>query len=106
MPTSEESLPLLPYDVLAEFCRRWLITELALLPIVDNVEGEEATFDFIARYSEEADWSLLDISRAELELEALLGHRVRLTSRTAVQSDPNAIRRKSRTAEARTLYSQ
>jgi len=60
--------------------------------------------DLLVRFAADADWSLLDHARMELELERLLRRRVDLVSRSAIENSPNWIRRNEILGTARLLY--
>jgi predicted nucleotidyltransferase len=89
-------LPGIPVDksVLAEFCKTWKISKLALFGSYANGEnGPESDIDLLVTYQPEARWSLLDHVHIENELSDLCGRKVDLVSRRAVESSHNAIRR-------------
>jgi predicted nucleotidyltransferase len=89
----------LPLEKLAEFCRRWRITALGVFGSALREDfGPESDLDLLATYEPEAPWSLLDRVRMQRELEEMLGHKVDLLSRRALE--------KSRRASAASILSQ
>jgi len=95
----------LPVDKLADFCRRWKIVELALFgSAVRDDYGPESDIDLLARFADDAAWSILDHVRMEDELEALLGRQVDLVSRDAVERSRNWIRRNAILSSAQVIY--
>ena len=75
----------LPRDAIERFCRRWRITELALVgSVLGDRFSPESDIDFLVTFAPEARWTLLDLVDMEQELEALLGRGVDLVSRRAV----------------------
>lgn len=102
----ERDLPAgLPLAQIEQFCRRWRITELSLFGSMLRGDARlDSDIDLLVRFSPEADWSLFDHARMELELEKLLGRRVDLVSRSAIEKSPNWIRRQEILGSARTLY--
>lgn len=86
----------LPQDKIAEFCRRWKITELALFgSVLRNDFGPESDIDILVTFAPDAEWSLFDHVQMEEELEVILGREVDVISRRAVESSPNWIRRQA-----------
>lgn len=81
---------------IAEFCHRWKITELAFFGSVlrDNFRPD-SDVDVLVTFSPDAEWSLLDHIEMEEELSVILGHKVDLVSRRAIERSENWIRRKA-----------
>ena len=95
----------LPLDRLADFCRRWKITELALFgSALRDDFGPDSDIDLLAAFAPEADWSLFDHYDMENELVAMLGREVDLVSRRAVEGSRNWIRRRAILSGATTIY--
>lgn len=88
-----------------EFCRRWKITELSLFGSALGDEfGPESDVDILVSFSPHADWSLLDHVRMEREFSGLVGRKVDLVSRRAVERSENWIRRKAILGSAKEIY--
>ncbi len=87
----------------AEFCRRWKITDFALFgsALRDDFRPD-SDVDVLVRYEPGSPRSLSDLVRREDELKAIFGREVDLVDRRAVESSENYIRRRHilSTAEA------
>jgi predicted nucleotidyltransferase len=95
----------LPPEQIADFCRRWKITELALFGSALREDfGPSSDVDFLVSFAPDAEWSLLDHVRMEEELKALIGREVDLISRRAVERSENRIRRSAILESAKPLY--
>jgi len=94
-----------PERPIAEFCRRWKITELAAFGSV--VRGDfrpDSDVDLLASFASDADWSLLDALAMEEELSSILGRTVDLVSRRAIERSDNWIRRREILGSAVPVY--
>jgi hypothetical protein len=92
---------------IAEFCRRWKITELRLFGSALREDfGPESDVDLLVTFAPDAQWSLLDHARMEEELSGHLGRRVDLVSRRAVERSPNWIRRRAILESAELYYAE
>ncbi|MCH7888878.1 MAG: nucleotidyltransferase domain-containing protein [Proteobacteria bacterium] len=95
----------IPKDKLADFCRRWKITELALFgSIVRDDFKPDSDVDMLVTFTPEAEWSLLDHVLMEEELGQIFGRRVDLVTRRAVERSRNWIRRKAILQSAEPFY--
>jgi len=85
----------LPVDetLLDVFCRRWRITKLELFGsmLVDPSSARDV--DLLVTFAADARWGLFEHEQMELELSEMLGRKVDLVSRRAVESSGNALRR-------------
>ena len=90
---------------MTEFCRRWKVAELSLFgsALRDDFRPD-SDIDLLVRFAPDAEWSLLDQAHMERELEQLLGRRVDLVSRAAIERSPNWIRRKEILETSRPIY--
>jgi len=92
-------------DRLAAFCARWKIAELALFGSALRSDfGADSDVDFLAAFGTDADWSLLDHVAMTRELSQIVGRRVDLVSRRAVERSDNWIRRQAILDSARPVY--
>ena len=90
---------------LGSFCRKWKIAELALFgSILREDFGAESDVDVMARFSPDAEWSLLDHVRMEDDLRRLFGREVDLVSRRAIEQSSNPIRRRHILDSAKVWY--
>ncbi|MEZ4768790.1 MAG: nucleotidyltransferase family protein [Caldilineales bacterium] len=86
----------LSQEQLAEFCRRWKITELALFgSALGNDFGPDSDVDLLVSFTDDASWGLLDHIQMERELEKLVGREVDLVTERAVRSSANWLRRRA-----------
>jgi predicted nucleotidyltransferase len=94
-----------PAGCLEELCRRWRVTELSLFGSALREDFRaDSDIDLLVRFAPDAEWSLLDHAKLERELTEMLGRKVDLVSRTAVEASPNWIRRREILSTARALY--
>jgi len=90
---------------IASFCGRWQITRLGVFGSVLRPDfGAASDVDVLARFSEAAQHSLLDLERMEHELGSILGREVDLLSWWAVERSKNRFRREAILGSVKTLY--
>ena len=95
----------LPKAQVATFCARWGVMELALFGSVLREDfGPDSDLDLLVRFRAGRHPSLFGLSRMETELGALVGRRVDLVEREAVEQSRNYIRREAILGSARTIY--
>lgn len=95
----------IPQKKIADFCRRWKIIELALFGSVLRSDfSSDSDIDILVSFSPDAEWGLFDHVQMEEELKVILGRRVDLISRRAIERSPNWIRRKAILETARPYY--
>jgi len=83
-------------DTIADFCRRWKISELALFGSVLRDDFRlDSDVDVLVTFAPEADWSLFDHVDMQEELSGILGRKVDLVSRRAIERSANWIRRRA-----------
>lgn len=94
-----------PRDQIADFCRRWQISELALFgSVVRDDFGPDSDVDILITFAPGAKWSLLDHVRMEQELSDLLHCKVDLLTKRAVEQSPNWILRRGILSTAEVVY--
>ena len=109
-PLNEESIPStarirVSEEEIASFCRRWKIRELSFFGSVLREDFRaDSDIDALVTFGPDADWSLLDVIGAELELSDLLGRPVHLANRTSIERSDNWIRRQAILSTARRFY--
>lgn len=99
--------PRVPIDRerIAEFCRRWKITELALFGSVLREDFRpESDVDVLVTFADGAGWSLFDLVEMEEELAAIFGRAVDLVLRGSVEQSHNWIRREAILGTAQPVY--
>lgn len=81
---------------LTDFCRRWKIRKLEVFGSVLRPDfGPDSDVDFLATFEPAAGWTLFDEITMQDELAQIVGRRVDLASRRAVERSHNWIRRRS-----------
>ena len=94
----------LPQDVLASWCRRWKVRELAVFGSMLRPDfGSASDVDLLVTFEPDAAWSLLDHERMEQELTDAIGRKVDLVSRAGLEHSANWIRRRAILDSARPL---
>lgn len=97
----------LSYDrvKIAEFCQRWKIRELSLFgSILRDDFRDDSDVDVLVTFEPNAEWGLLDHLTMQDELAALIGRKVDLVSRRAVERSSNRIRRDAILNAAQVLH--
>jgi len=94
-----------PEKQIADFCRKWKITELSLFgsALRDDFRPD-SDIDLLVSFGSDSEWSLFDHARMEQELSGILGRKVDLVSRRALESSANPIRRKAILENTRRVY--
>ena len=92
-------------EKIGEFCRRWKITEFALFGSVLREDFRpESDVDVLVTFASDADWGLFDHVDMEEELSTMLGRRVDVVNRRAIERSENWIRRKAILNTAEPIY--
>ncbi len=95
----------IPEDQVADFCRRWKISELALFGSVLREDFRaDSDVDVLVTFAADAKWSLFDHVDMEDELERILGRPVDLVSRRGIERSRNPFRRRAILESARVVY--
>jgi uncharacterized protein len=85
----------MPHERIADFCRKWEITELSVFgSVLRDDFRPDSDIDVLVTFAPSARWSLLDLVGMEEELAAILGRKVDLVERASVEKSPNFIRRR------------
>lgn len=99
------TMPHLPLPALSTFCHRWKISELALFgSALRDDFATDSDIDLLATFAPDATWSLFDHVRMELELGEILGRRVDLVGRDAVEASHNPILQRETLGAAEVVY--
>jgi hypothetical protein len=89
---------------IAEFCRKWRITEFSLFgSVLRDDFRPDSDVDVMVSFTPEAGWSLLDLARMEQELETLFDRPVDLVERSGIERSRNPFRKRSALASAERL---
>jgi len=74
-------------DRIAEFCRRWKVTELALFgSILRDDLRPESDVDVLVTFEPGAPWTLWDLSAMRQELEEIFGRAVDLVEKKGLRN--------------------
>ena len=77
----------IPKDKIAEFCRKWHITELALFGSALREDFRpESDIDVLVSFVEDAHWSLFDLVRMQDELYEIFGREVDLVEKRGLKN--------------------
>jgi predicted nucleotidyltransferase len=95
----------IPTEKIEEFCRKWKITEFSLFgSVLRDDFRSDSDVDVLITFAPDARYSLFDLVHAQNELEEILGYKVDLVERSAVEESKNYIRRKHILASAEPVY--
>ena len=91
--------------VLGDFCRRWRIIRLEVFGSTARRDGSaDSDLDLLVTFAEDANWTLLDVERAQHELSDLVKRSVDLIERSALERSANPIRRRAILDDARAVH--
>lgn len=86
----------IPERAIAEFCRKWKVTEFALFgSVVRDDFRPDSDVDVLVSFAPEMRYSLFDLAEMQDELSAAFGRDVDLVTRRAVERGSNEWRRRS-----------
>src|SRR3989304_4276828 len=95
----------IPKEKIDEFCQKWKIVELSLFgSVLRDDFRSDSDVDMLVTFSPDAEWSLLDHVAMEEELSVILGKKVDLVSRRAIERSENYIRRQHILSSVQTIY--
>jgi predicted nucleotidyltransferase len=95
----------LPEDQIADFCRKWGVTEFALFgSVLRDDFRSDSDVDVLLTFSPDSGVSLFDFVDMQDELEAAFGRPVDVVSRRGVELSENPYRRHSILNSARVVY--
>jgi predicted nucleotidyltransferase len=95
----------LDQEAVAAFCRRWAVTELSLFgSVLGDDFGPGSDVDVLATFAPDAQRSLFDYAAMRDELAVIVGRRVDLVNREAVEKSANQMRRRSILESAEPVY--
>ena len=105
MSSTQRRLPIaLPMEDIAAFCRRWKISEFALLgSVLHDGFGPESDIDILVTFAPEAQ-PVPDRQAMREELAAIVGRPIDLMYRRVIERDSNYLLRKSILRSARVIY--
>jgi len=87
------------------FCHRWGISELAFFgSALQKDFHPDSDVEVLVRFHPEAEPSLFDMVQMQEELEMILGRKVDLVSRRAIESSRNHLRKNDILSAAEVVY--
>lgn len=97
----------IPLKDIARFCRRWQIREFALFgsAIRDDFRPE-SDIDILITYDPASEWGLFEHAQMQNELHILLGRKVDLVTRRALEQTQNQILRDRILETAQVIFSE
>ena len=94
-----------PRKRVAEFCHKWKIVELSLFGSVLRADFRpDSDIDVLVTFAPGSRYSLFDLVHMEEELEKIIGRKVDLVERSAIEQSENYIRRKHILNSAQAVY--
>ena len=82
--------PHIPQDRPPDFCKRWKIIELAVFgSVLRDDFGPDSDVDILVTFEPDAPWSLFDIVRVKHEFEEMVGRKVDIIERPALEKHHN-----------------
>jgi len=95
----------IPRAQVEEFCRKWKITEFSLFgSVLRDDFSPDSDVDVLVTFATDTKYSLFDLVHAHNELERILGRRVDLAERQAIERSRNYIRRRHILSTAELFY--
>jgi hypothetical protein len=92
-------------DKIQDFCLKWKVTELALFgSVLRDDFRPDSDIDVLVSFEPAARWSLMAMVEMQDELEKILGRKVDLVERSAIERSENYIRRRHILASAEPYY--
>ena len=90
---------------ISEFCQKWKIVELSFFgSVLRDDFRPDSDVDVLVTFAPDGRYSLFDLVHIEGELEKVLGRKVDLVERSAIEQSENYIRRKHILNSAQTVY--
>jgi uncharacterized protein len=94
-----------PYEKIADFCKRWRITEFALFgSVLRDDFSPESDIDALITFDKSSHWTLFDLVAMQEELKQIFGRHVDLVSRRGIESSQNYLRRKAILSSAKVIH--
>ena len=95
----------MPKEKIAEFCQKWKIVELSMFGSVLREDFRpDSDVDVLVTFAPDAQYSLFDLVHIEEELKEILGRKVDLVERNAIERSENYIRRQHILSSVQTIY--
>src|SRR5712692_3511361 len=82
-------------EAIRDFCARWRIKELSVFgSILRDDFRPDSDVDFLADFDEDAEWGICDHMDMEEELGTIVGRKVDLVGRSAIEASRNRFYKK------------
>ncbi len=95
----------IPYEQIADFCKRWKVKEFALFGSVLREDfRSDSDVDVMLTYEADATWSLFDLVDIIEDLERIFNRKVDVVNRQALEKSPNLYRRKEILESAQIIH--
>jgi predicted nucleotidyltransferase len=95
----------IPKAQLAEFCKRWNISEFAIFGSALRADfGPDSDVDVLVSFAPQAHVTLFDMVHMQDELKVIFGRDVDLVSRRGVENSRNYLRRKLILESSRVIH--
>ncbi|MEX2583808.1 MAG: nucleotidyltransferase family protein [Gemmatimonadota bacterium] len=95
----------LSHEAIADFCRRWRVSEFALFgSVLRDDFSPDSDVDVLVTFDADADWSLLDHVQMQDELSVSFGRPVDVITRKGLERSRNSLRRQEILSSARLIY--
>lgn len=95
----------IPREKVAAFCQKWKVRELSLFGSVLREDFRpDSDVDVLVSFEPEAKWRFYDLMDMQDELSEILGRKVDLVERKAVEQSENYIRRRHILSHLEPLY--
>lgn len=92
-------------DAIAAFCRKWKVVELDLFgSVLRDDFRPDSDIDILVTFAPNAEWSLFDHTTMVDELADVVGRKVDLVSRKAIERSQNWLRKRAILESAEPLY--
>jgi predicted nucleotidyltransferase len=97
----------IPLKEIARFRRRWQISEFALFGSATRDDFRpESDIDILITFNPTAEWGLFEHAQMQNELNALLGRKIDLVTRRALEQTQNQILRDRILKTAQVIFSE
>jgi uncharacterized protein len=95
----------IPSDKIADYCKRWKVTEFALFgsALTDDF-NPKSDIDVMVTFDEDSRWTLFDLVDMQEELKGIFGRDVDLVSRRGIESSQNYLRRRTILSSAKVIH--
>jgi len=95
----------IPQERVAEFCRKYRVRKLSLFGSALREDFRpDSDVDVLVSFAEDARYSLFELAAMEEELASILGRKVDLVEREAIEQSENYIRRRHILQSEEPLY--